>query len=1087
MLKIITGPSGSGKTEYIYSQAEALADRGKKLYFLVPEQDTVNAENILLCRLGNRANIIAETFNFSRLPNRVFRETGGLSHSSLDRAGRALVISAAIESVENSLCGYRKTAGDTGFVLKALDAVEELKHAGVGAHTLEELSACAEGARLKNKLSDLSLIYSAYNRLIKGIATDPSDDMVRLAKTLEEYDFFASSAVFIDGFYDFTAPQYDIIYRILYSADDVYITFMTGGDFPKTERAYRRIISLAVKCGISYEIISLDKNLRSAPHLELLQKSFSERVLCPDESENIHITACPTLYDECTAAARQIKKLLTEGVRCSDIAVCARGTEAYSGIIEEIFHRYGIPLHFERSEDITAKPIVRFVLSAFEVLESGWRLSDVKRFLKSGFLPIDTDELFLLENYAEFWNVSGTLWHDGRRWTMNPEGYTNRLTEESLRILDRVNSAKEAVTAPLLRLAEGMRAPRLKDKLAALNAYLKEHACGKVTESIAALRESGDFAAANEQAQLWNFVMDSMDQLAAVFGESNMGRKKLYGYLRLIFSEYNVSSLPTCLDEVVFGEAAFMRATGMKHLFLLGVNEGVFPALSSPSGLLTDKEKIWLCDHGAELSSIKSITASDEDFYFYLAVSRPREGLWLYYRKISLSDGKPARASQYIEKIKAVFPALKEEIFDPEEVIPMTESELFGYFLENPAAKEELSKLFPHTASRADISLDAMESLSKRGIIEGGISGDIKMTQAKFDTYKNCKYSYFLRYMLKLKEKKRAEFSYSETGTFIHKLLEDFMGGIAEKKIDITALSDKELRRLTDSSAHEYIKANIPFINEESVRFRHMMNRICKFLILVVKNLVSEFSQSSFKPIITEAKIGEDIKAYRIPLDDGSSMIFTGSIDRVDLYTSKSGKSYIRVVDYKTASGGKKFSLSDVREGINVQMLVYLFSAASGIKNKTDKAIPAGVIYVPAASPAIVSDTPLSQEEIEKKTQTELKRHGLILNEEEIIYAMEHSGEGKFIPARIGKNGAPLASSSIATLEQFGKLKRFLDKMFRATAEQLRRGEIDVDPFCRGKDSCQWCRFKPVCRFEGEGREYIRIDEKDFWRSLEDC
>lgn len=59
-------------------------------------------------------------------------------------------------------------------------------------------------------------------------------------------------------------------------------------------------------------------------------------------------------------------------------------------------------------------------------------------------------------------------------------------------------------------------------------------------------------------------------------------------------------------------------------------------------------------------------------------------------------------------------------------------------------------------------------------------------------------------------------------------------------------------------------------------------------------------------------------------MTEGSTALSVrGKVDRVDGWI-KDGKLYLRVVDYKT--GQKAFDLSDVRYGLGIQMLLYLFA-----------------------------------------------------------------------------------------------------------------------------------------------------------------
>lgn len=124
--------------------------------------------------------------------------------------------------------------------------------------------------------------------------------------------------------------------------------------------------------------------------------------------------------------------------------------------------------------------------------------------------------------------------------------------------------------------------------------------------------------------------------------------------------------------------------------------------------------------------------------------------------------------------------------------------------------------------------------------------------------------------------------------------------------------------------------------------------------------------QSSFEPADFELRIDKDglVAPYALPLPDGGTLQIKGSIDRVDRM-ERDGKAYLRVVDYK--SGGKEFLLSDVLNGLNMQMLIYLMCLWQNGAERYGEVIPAGILYMPVKSTPATLGRDATQAEIDKR------------------------------------------------------------------------------------------------------------------------
>jgi len=249
-------------------------------------------------------------------------------------------------------------------------------------------------------------------------------------------------------------------------------------------------------------------------------------------------------------------------------------------------------------------------------------------------------------------------------------------------------------------------------------------------------------------------------------------------------------------------------------------------------------------------------------------------------------------------------------------------------------------------------------------------------------------------------------------------------------------------------------------MREKPKRFAYLYSRLANIMDEVVARLAKEFENSCFEPVDFELKIdnGGSILPYEIALEDGGTLKIHGSVDRVDKM-EKDGKSYIRVVDYK--SSGKNFSLADVLEGINMQMLIYLFAIWQNGASLYGDIVPAGVLYMAANAPTASLPRDAGTDEVEMEKIKKSKMSGMLLKDRDVILGMEKNGEGVFIPAKLS-NGE--LTGTLITLEQIGKLKTKADEILGQMAAALHNGNIGALPATvSNKTACDYCDYKTVC------------------------
>ena len=127
--------------------------------------------------------------------------------------------------------------------------------------------------------------------------------------------------------------------------------------------------------------------------------------------------------------------------------------------------------------------------------------------MKTGLSPVTPDECDTIESYAYQWSISGKRWYDGEDWFMNPDGFTDVMTEEGMKTLDEINAVRKKIVDPLSKLFESFDGTRtVRELCRAVWVFLHEVGADEKISS------PGD----PDEIRLWNSMCDSLDTLVTV-------------------------------------------------------------------------------------------------------------------------------------------------------------------------------------------------------------------------------------------------------------------------------------------------------------------------------------------------------------------------------------------------------------------------------------------------------------------------------------------------------------------------------------------------------------------------------------------
>ena len=116
-----------------------------------------------------------------------------------------------------------------------------------------------------------------------------------------------------------------------------------------------------------------------------------------------------------------------------------------------------------------------------------------------------------------------------------------------------------------------------------------------------------------------------------IFGEEKMTIKELGEIMDAGLDSLGLGVVPLSMDQVVLGDLKRSRLHEIKVLFITGMNDGKIPPNLEDRGIISDDEKELLKQYGITLSQNLLEQSMEDEFYMYMAFSKPTEELYFSY------------------------------------------------------------------------------------------------------------------------------------------------------------------------------------------------------------------------------------------------------------------------------------------------------------------------------------------------------------------------------------------------------------------------------------------------------------------------
>ena len=395
--------------------------------------------------------------------------------------------------------------------------------------------------------------------------------------------------------------------------------------FYDNKKTIERILSIAKAVGVTVEPeVKLDKKYRfKTPELQYLESNLyaTKYHKYGQHVENLSLFLAKNPYSEVEQVAKQIIKLVKEKkYRFQDIAIITKDISTYSGLVKAISEEYEIPVFVDEKKDLSQNIFVKYMLALLSIFAKNWSYDSVMDYVKSGFLKIDKEDIYLFEKYTLALGIEYKKWYEGE-WNFG------EVTESEKEEIEKVKAVRKQVITPLVSLKEKMNASKTYEDITKklylflLEQNIQEQLQAKAEE----LEKLGNLELAGLYEMSWNTVIEVLEELVMVFGKETVSFENYLLLLKTGLKTASLGKIPATQDVVLMGDVERSRSHKVKAVFLLGVNDGVFPSIHKEEGFLGDEDRRKLKEKGIELAKGTLEQLYEENFNIYKAFTTAEE------------------------------------------------------------------------------------------------------------------------------------------------------------------------------------------------------------------------------------------------------------------------------------------------------------------------------------------------------------------------------------------------------------------------------------------------------------------------------
>lgn len=1013
--------------------------------FIVPDRFTMSQEKLIFETLNVESLFNVEVFTLGRLVNNFVKRD-----NALPKEGSIMLIKKLLIDNNEKLKCFTKTLFSYTFAENIFETINQLKACKIAPAELE-----SSNPDLKSKFEDLKLIYTLYQKSIEGKFIDSADKLNILASDLEELDF-SNTNFYFSHFDGFTKQAYDVIKVLIKKAKGVFVA--TTNSFSKLNShiyqndMYENLMAISKSLFIKPEIEYCESATRGAfKHLENFLYSYNptEKI----ESNKITLFECENLSSEVAMAAITInKKIKCDGQRFKDNCILLPSLKTKKDEISKILEKYEISYYFDAESSFEDTYLYRFLTDAFNLVAKKYERSDFLSFVKNAICNFTHKDLFAFDDIIFKHKLSGK---DVFGFKTENESFNKVI----LQVKDKLLGFEALIK----------KANKTEDFVQAVNFLLTEFNVENQIKELSLKQLALGYKLENRiNEQLFDILTSTLKVIEMVLNGSDIKFDDFFDVLDAGLKASKIFTVPLAIDSVFVGDSSKSIIPRYKNLYVCGANSGEVPLVQQDIGLISDVEIDSLKNKILIEPTIKKINER-ERFKLFCNLISPQN--------LFISSSLSGRPSEFIGQIKNMITLNGQPIKVYNEFftdftmlerissvknLKSTLTQTLRNFYDGQPIKENLDILpyLYYLEKTEKLDMDLFKKKNKYLLSDTSLCfPKSRVSVSQIERYFSCPFKFFVDSILKLDERKDLSIDSLFIGNILHAVAERFVKEnnlpIGEKEVENAAKQIyKKLLLTKDFFEVASLKENKFYLNglkKEAAELCHAINYQAK--------------HTSFKNLGIEVVFDDKNIIKQLEIEVGDKVLkIAGKVDRIDEFNG-----FFRIIDYKTGKCDAK--LERLYYGEKLQLEIYQKVVTESLNKE-----PAGRYYLPVQKSFADSGD-------YKKYQM----HGYTLNNLDVIFAtdskLRSDGVSDVVKIKLKKDSKEepsfYAYSQILSREEILQQAEYAIKLLTNACKEILDGNIEATPFVSdGKETCQFCPYKTVCKFdEGLGGR-LRITDK---------